>query len=94
MKKWDHVFEAEAEDSAWETTEAYMAYTGRFDALFSYLKDENIKLGPEGQFAILNWLENKVKQEKQTIMDDCYEAQMEAIEMMPELDGIRDMGDM
>ena len=83
---------ASAEDCAWENNDAYTAYVDRFDDLLSCMMDENIKLGPEVKFAVLDWLENAIKRRKQGIMDDCDQAVRESMEM--DIGDICDMGDM
>jgi len=65
---------AATEDRNWETNKAYVTYMAIFDDLFSRLMEENIKLGPEGQWIIMDEIEASIRHHKQTIIDDCSSA--------------------
>ena len=94
-KKLDWQFDLDCQSANdWHDDITYLAYMSKFGELLSAMMDENIKLGPEGQWVILDALKEVIAEHKQEIIDDCYDASREAIEMMPEIGNMRDMGDM
>jgi len=60
-----------AEAKSWNNDPRYLSYKVEFDNLINALSEEHIFLGPEGQFAVLNWMDEEVKRHKQLIVDDC-----------------------